>query len=66
MLNETQKPPVYFVPNPTRIGEMLFTFDGRKKYNLFRDYPKALSSKEKRIFDKTFPFWAKFFSDRSK
>ena len=64
MLNNQEKQTVYFVPNPTKIGEMVFTFDGKKKYNLFRDYPKALTIKQKRLFDKTFPFWAKFFSDR--
>ena len=57
--------PVYFIYKPDRIGEMIFTFDGKRKYNLFRDYPKALTPTQKQIFDKTFPFWARYFSDRS-
>lgn len=65
MLNNENKPEVYFVPNPDRIGEMLFTFDGQKLFNLFQDYPKALTAEQKRIFDYNFPFWASFFSDRS-
>ena len=43
---------------------MLFTFDGEKVFNLFRDYPHALSEKEKQIFDSENPYWAEFFKDR--
>lgn len=46
------------------VGEMLFTFDGQKFYNLFSDYPWKLSDEEKAIFDKEYPFWADFFKDR--
>lgn len=53
-----------WVDNPERIGERLFTFDGKKIYNLFRDYPYALSLAEKEHFDKENPYWAEFFKDR--
>lgn len=43
---------------------MLFTFDGEKIFNLFRDYPNALTSAEKKLFDEANPFWANFFKDR--
>ena len=46
------------------IGERLFTFDGKQVFNLFRDYPHALSPEQKRIFDEANPFWANFFRDR--
>lgn len=45
-------------------GERLFTFDGERIFNLFRDYPNALNPEQKRIFDEANPFWAKFFRDR--
>ena len=45
-------------------GLMLITFDKKKFYNLFEDYPHNMSSEEVQIFDKENPFWADFFSDR--
>lgn len=44
---------------------MLFTFDGKTIYNLFRDYPHKLSPEEKRVFDLENPFWANYFKDRN-
>lgn len=55
---------VTWIENPDRIGEMLFTFDGEKIYNLFRDYPHELSAEQKAIFDEENPYWAEFFKDR--
>lgn len=46
------------------VGEFLFSFDGEKIYNLFHDYPHALTPEEKEIFDAENPYWAEFFSDR--
>lgn len=46
------------------IGEHLFTFDKKKIYNLFADYPHKLTKEEKEIFDKENPFWKEFFKDR--
>lgn len=48
----------------TPIGEFVFSFDKQKEYNLFRDYPKALSKKELALFNKENPKWAEFFADR--
>ena len=48
--------------DPDHLGRMLFTFDGEKIYNLFQDYPNALTAKEKRIFDENNPQWVKFFN----
>lgn len=59
------KRPVYFVFQPDTVGEMYFTFNGEKLFNLFKDYPYKLTSREKQIFDKEFPFWANFFKDRT-
>lgn len=53
-----------WLPNSDSLGEMFFTFDGKKIFNLFRDYPDALTPEEKRLFDEANPFWADFFKDR--
>ena len=45
-------------------GEWIFTFDKKKFFNMFRDYPWKLSPEQKAIFDKENPYWADFFSDR--
>lgn len=44
-------------------GHMMFSFDKVKIFYLFRDYPSALSAKEKAIFDKENPYWKRFFED---
>lgn len=57
---------IFWVDNrPTR-GEFLFSFDGKNVYNLFKDYPRNMTSKEVRIFDKENPQWAAYFSDRKR
>ena len=53
-----------WLPKSERIGEMLFSFDGKQIFNLFRDYPNALTPEQKRVFDEANPFWADFFKDR--
>lgn len=53
-----------WIENPEKIGERIFTFDGEKIYNLFRDYPHALSPEEKKLFDEKNPYWVEFFKDR--
>jgi len=58
---------VYWVEQPDeekKIGEFLFSFDKKKIFNLFADYPHALTAEQKRIFDKENPFWADFFAYR--
>ena len=54
-----------WVRNPEQKGELLFTFDGKKIFNLFRDYPSALSKEQKNVFDEINPYWADYFKDRS-
>lgn len=56
---------IYWVDNVETIGEHLFTFDKKKIYNLFADYPQNLTQEEKEIFDKENPFWCDFFERRN-
>lgn len=62
---DKQKSAVRWIENPDKIGERLFTFDGERVFNLFRDYPHALTPDQKAAFDAENPFWAAFFQDRT-
>lgn len=42
-------------------GEFLFSFDKKKIYNLFLDYPHNMTEEEVKIFDSENPFWREFF-----
>lgn len=55
---------IWWVDNVETTGEFLFTFDRVKVFNLFADYPQALTPEQKRIFDRENPHWANFFKDR--
>ncbi len=55
---------IWWIENPDTIGEHLFSFDKKKIYNLFKDYPYNLTVQEVEIFDKENPYWANFFKDR--
>jgi hypothetical protein len=59
--NETDT--IYWVKTD-HIGEHVFTFDKKRFFNLFADYPWKLSPQEKVTFDKENPEWADFFKDR--
>ena len=47
--------------NVDTFGEHLFTFDKKKIYNLFEDYPQNMSKEEVEIFSKENPYWREFF-----
>lgn len=46
------------------IGELNISFDKRKIYNLYADYPYNMTDEEVEIFDKEEPYWANFFEWR--
>lgn len=48
----------------SEIGVWLFSFDKKKVYNMFKDYPHNMTPEEVAIFDKENPRWADYFSDR--
>lgn len=60
--NETDV--IWWVDNIDEIGQHLFSFDKKKIYNLFEDYPYNLTAEQKEIFDKENPYWKEFFKDR--
>lgn len=55
---------IWWVDTSDRVGVFPFSFDKKKIYNLFSDYPHNLTAEEKEIFDKENPFWKEFFKDR--
>ena len=46
------------------IGKWLFSFDKKKIYNMFRDYPDNMTEEEVAIFDRENPYWKKYFAER--
>lgn len=47
-----------------KVGEWIFSFDKKKTFNMFADYPHALTKEQKEIFDAENPYWKDFFKDR--
>lgn len=61
--NESDK--IWWKDTPGVVGEFIFSFDKKKEFNMFADYPWKLTAEQKKIFDEENPYWAKFFSDRN-
>lgn len=55
---------IWWVDYIDLIGVHEFSFDKKKIFNLFQDYPYKLTAKQKKIFDEENPFWANYFKDR--
>lgn len=45
-------------------GELNISFDRKKIYNLFEDYPYNMTKEEIEVFEKEEPYWASFFAWR--
>lgn len=61
---ENEADQVWWIDTSDRDGEFLFSFDKKKVFNLFADYPHNLTPEQKEIFDKENPYWKNFFKDR--
>lgn len=46
------------------IGELLFSFDKKRIYNLWQDYPYNMTKEEIEIFNKEQHYWRDFFASR--
>ena len=55
---------VWWIDDLDSKGDILFSFDKKKNFNLYEDYPHNLTPEQKEIFDRENPFWKDFFSDR--
>lgn len=57
---ENKNDKIYWIDNSMYVtGEMLFTFDKKKIYNFFEDFPQNLTDEEVEIFKKENPTLAK-------
>lgn len=61
---ENKRDVIWWIDNEDVIGVREFSFDKKKIYNLFADYPHNMTAEEVKIFDKENPYWAAFFKDR--
>jgi hypothetical protein len=55
---------IWWLNNKSKKGEWVFSFDKKTEFNMFRDYPGALTPEQKKIFDDENPFWKKFFTGK--
>lgn len=55
---------IWWLDNPDKVGEWIFSFDKKELFNMFADYPHALTKEQKEIFDAENPYWKEFFKDR--
>lgn len=60
--NRTDK--IWWVDHFDTKGVHEFSFDKKRIYNLFADYPHNLTKEEVAIFDAENPYWADFFKSR--
>lgn len=56
---------IWWKDTPESVGIWIFSFDKKIEFNMFRDYPHALTPEQKKIFDDENPEWADFFKDRT-
>ncbi|MBM6540937.1 DUF7675 family protein [Streptococcus dysgalactiae] len=55
---------VWWIDELDTYGRHLISFDRKKIYNLFADYPHNMKDEEVYIFDKEEHDWAEFFKSR--
>lgn len=55
---------IWWVDDVGTRGTMEFSFDKKKIYEFYRDYPFNLTPEEREIFDKENPYLAKRFGNR--
>ena len=58
---ENKNSKIWWLQTPGKYGTFAISFDKKKIYHLFRDYPYELTSEEKAIFDKEYPDYVNYF-----
>ena len=58
------KDTIYWVDDPETVGIHQFSFDKKKVFNLFTDYPHKLTAEQREVFEKENPEWRDFFVGR--
>lgn len=61
---KNEKDKIWWIENLDSRGELLISFDKKKIFNLFEDYPNNLTKEQIEIFDKENPYWRDFFAYR--
>jgi hypothetical protein len=56
---------IWWVDTSDKVGIWEFSFDKKKIFNMFQDYPWKLTPEQKDLFDRENPYWAEFFADRN-
>jgi hypothetical protein len=62
---ENRNNKIWWTAKIDKIGELNISFDRKKIYNLFKDYPYNMTKEEVEILKKEEPYWADFFSWRT-
>ena len=62
--NKTDK--IWWLDNTGTVEDWIFSFDKKKLFNMFADYPHNLTKEQREIFDKENPYWMEFFKDRQR
>lgn len=55
---------VWWTNDTEYVGRFLFSFDKKRVFNLFEDYPHALTKEQLEIFNRENQYWVEFFKDR--
>lgn len=63
---ESPENKIWWKDTPDRIGEWVFSFNKKEEFNMFSDYPYKLTEEQIKTFNEENPYWASFFSDRTK
>jgi len=56
---------IWWIEDLDSVGQFLFSFDKKKIYNMYEDYPHNLTADQKELFDKENSFWRDYFKDRT-
>lgn len=55
---------VWWTNDTEYVGRFLFSFDKKRVFNLFEDYPHELTQEQLETFNRENPYWVEFFKDR--